>query len=108
MGSQRCQIFGVFDPGTNDLGESGEEMETRSWESVATDESTVLAKPFLDPTVVEDSERNSCFPNSPRPNESNGFEVFGESDDLFDQLVTSEKVPRGRRRRFTKRNARKR
>ena len=47
----------VFDSCTDDLRNSAEKMSARSWELVAADESTVAAKPILDPIVVEDLER---------------------------------------------------
>ena len=51
-----CQILRIFDPRTDDLGETGEEMSARSRELVATDGSTIISEPFLDAIVVEDSE----------------------------------------------------
>jgi hypothetical protein len=97
-GPQGCQILRVFDSRTDDLGETGEEMSARSRELIATDESTVLAKPFLDAIVVEDGEGDGCFPDPPCTDESDGFQVFSESDDLLDQLFASETGPwrRGR------------
>ena len=82
--SQRSQILGVFDPCTNGLGESGEEVGARSRELIATDESPVIAKFVLDAIMVENSERDGCFPNPPRTDESNGFQVFSKSDNLLD------------------------
>ena len=74
---QECQVLGVLNPCTNDLGESGEEMRARCRELIATDEPTVIAKPLFDPVVMEDGESNGCFPDPPRANESDRFEVFG-------------------------------
>ena len=51
--------------------------------------------------MVEDGEGDGGFPNPPCTDEGNGFEVFSESDNLLNQLVTPETVPRGRGRRFT-------
>jgi hypothetical protein len=76
-------------------------VSARSRKLITTDKSAVIAKSVFDPTVVEDSESNRRFPDPPRTDESDGFEVFGESDDLLNQLVTPEKVPGGRGRRFT-------
>ena len=45
-----------FDPRTDDLGETREEMSRRTEELVAADETAVIAKPFLDTIIVEDSE----------------------------------------------------
>ena len=94
-GLQSFQAFGVFDPCTDDLGNPGKEMCARSWKLIATDESTVLAKSFLDPMVVEDSESDRCFPNPPRTDESDGFEVLGKSDDVPNQLIASKAGPWG-------------
>ena len=76
-------------------------MGTRSWELITTDESTVLAESVFDPTVVENSESNGRFPNPSCTDESDGFEPFGESDDLVDQPFTSETIPGRRRGQFT-------
>jgi hypothetical protein len=78
-------------------------MGTRSGKLVAADESTVPAESLFDLIVVEDFESNRRLPNPPCTDESNGFEDFGEPDDLFDQLVASKTVPRRRGRQFTKR-----
>ena len=69
-------------------------MSTGSGKLIATNEPTVLAKPFFDPIVVQESEGKSCFLDPTRADESNGLEVFGESDNLFNQFVTSETGPR--------------
>ena len=76
-------------------------MDTRSRELIATNEPAVIAKPALDPIVVEDSEGNGCLPNAPCADESDGFEVFSEADDLFDQFVASKTGPGWRGRRFS-------
>jgi hypothetical protein len=73
-------------------------MGARSGELVATDESTVITKPGLDSIVVEEGESDSCLPNPPCSNESDRFEVFGKTNKLLDQFVTSEKIPGWRRR----------
>ena len=104
-GSQRCKVLGVFDPRTDDLGESGQEVGARSGKLIAADESTVPAKPFLDPIVVKDGECDRRLSNPPCTNESDGFDTFSESNDLLDELAASETVPRRRRRGFTKRRA---
>ena len=98
QGSQGSHILQVFDPRTDDLREAGEEMRARSGELIAADESAVIAKSFLDPIIVEDSEGNRRFSDSPCTDQSDGFEVFSQSDDLVDQLSTSETGPwcRGR------------
>ena len=73
-----------------------EEMSGGGGELVATDESTVVAKPFLDAIVVEDSQRDGRLANSSDANESGWSEGFYETDDLLDQLVTSKEGPRWR------------
>ena len=45
-------------------------MGTGSGELITTDESTVVAKPFLDPIVVEDGQGNRGLANPARTNES--------------------------------------
>jgi len=44
-------------------------------ELVATDESTVVAKPFPGAIVVEDNQGNRTFPDPTRTNEGGGCEV---------------------------------
>ena len=79
-------------------------MGARGQKLIATDESTVLAKSFFDPTVVEDGESNRRFPDPTGTNEGDRFEVFGESDDLLDQLVPPKTVPWGWGRQFAETN----
>jgi hypothetical protein len=73
-------------------------MRERSRKLVTTDKSAVLAKSSFDPTVVEDSESDRRFSDPPCTDESDGFEVFSESDDLLNQLVAPETVPWSRGR----------
>ena len=70
-------------------------MSTRSGELVAADEPTVIAKPFLDAAVVEDRESDGSFPDPSGTDESDGFEVFREINNLLDQPVASETNPWG-------------
>ena len=63
-------------------------------ELVATDKPAVVPELFLDTIVVEDSQGDGCFPDSPRTNESDRCEGFSEINDLLDQLVTSKTGPR--------------
>ena len=97
-GPQGCHILRVFNPGAHDLRETGKEMRDRGREPVAADESTVNAKPFLDAIVVEEGEGNGCFSDPTCTNECDGFEILGQSDNLIDQLPTSETGPRSRGR----------
>jgi hypothetical protein len=103
--SERCETLWIFDPRSNDLGEAGEEMSTRSWELVTPDEPTVHIEPLLDVIMVEDRERDGGFPNSPSTNESDGFQVFGKSNDLLDQAITAKTGPWGWGRQFSQGNA---
>jgi hypothetical protein len=82
-GPQWYQVLGIFNPRTDDFGESGEEMRKRSWDLIAVDESPVITKPFLDAIVVEERESDRSFPDSPSTDESYRFEIFGESNDLL-------------------------
>jgi hypothetical protein len=52
-GSQGSQVLEIFNPRTDNLGESGKEMSTGSEKPVTADESTVVAKSIFDPIVVE-------------------------------------------------------
>ena len=73
-------------------------MGERSWKLIAPDESAVLAKSFFDAVMVEDCEGDGCFPNPACPNESDGLEFFGYSDEFLNQFLASETVPRCRGR----------
>ena len=77
-------------------------MGARRDESVTADEPTVVAKPLFDPVMMEDGQGDGCFSDSTGANESGGCEVFGQTDDLLDQLVASETRPRCWGRGFAK------
>ena len=68
-------------------------MRKGSGELVATDGPTVLAKPFLDSIVVEDSQRDGRFADPSGTDGSDWFKVFSEADNRFDQLVTPKTGP---------------
>ena len=76
----------------------------RRGESVAIDESAVLAEPFLDSIVVEDSESDGCLPDPTCADESDRRAALSEANDPLDQLVASETGPWWRGRQFTKKN----
>ena len=59
-------------------------MDTRCRELITTDESPVIAVLVLNAMVMENSEGDGRFPNPPCTNESDGFKVFSETDNLFD------------------------
>ena len=52
-----------------------------------------MAKPALDPIMVENSQGDGCLANSPRANESDLSKVLGEIDYFVDQLVSSKEGP---------------
>ena len=79
-------------------------MSTRRRELVATDESTVISKPFLDSIVVEDREGNECFPDPPCADESDRFELFCVPNDLLDKLATAKTGPGRWRRQLSREN----
>ena len=95
--------MGILDPSTEDLGEPGKEMDARGRK--LRNEPSVLIELLLYPVVVEDGECDRCFPDPPCTGESEGFEVFSESNNLRNQVVTSKTIPRRRRRQFTERHA---
>jgi hypothetical protein len=51
---------------------------------------------------MEDGQSDGRLPDSTGTDESDGCEVFGQTNDLLDQLATSETGPRRWRRRFPK------
>ena len=73
-------------------------MRERGGEPVATDEPTVIAKTLLDAIVVEDNQGDARLANSASTDESDRSEDFCQTDDLLDQLTTSEMGPRWLRR----------
>ena len=73
-------------------------MRERGGEPVATDEPTVIAKTLLDAIVVEDNKGDARLANSASTDESDRSEVFCQTDDLLDQLTTSEMGSRWLRR----------
>ena len=73
-------------------------MRERGGEPVATDEPTVIAKTLLDAIVVEDNKGDARLANSASTDESDRSEDFCQTDDLLDQLTTSEMGPRWLRR----------
>ena len=104
-GSQGGETLGVFEPCTDDLRKAGEEMSTRGWELVTTDEPTIVAEPCLDATIVENREGDRRFPDPSCTNESDGFQVFGEANNVLDQLIAPETGPWRRWGKFSKGDA---
>ena len=56
---------------------------------VAMDEPTVVAKPLLDPNVVEDGQSDRCLPGPTSTDERDGCGAVYETNDLLDQFVAS-------------------
>ena len=52
-----------------------------------------MAKPPLDPIIVENGKGDGRLANPPSADESDWSEVLGEIDYVLDQLVTSEEIP---------------
>ena len=70
-------------------------MSGRGREPVATNEPAVVSEPLPNAVVVENIQSDGCFPGSFCTYESDRGEIFGETNNLLDQLVTSETGPRG-------------
>ena len=73
-------------------------MRARRGKLIAADESAVLAKSFLDPILVEDSESDGRFTDPSCADESNRFEVLSESDDFLNQVTPPKTAARRRGR----------
>ena len=70
-----------------------EEVNARSGELITSDEPTLIAKPLLDPIVVENGEGNGRLANSASADESDWKKVPGEIDYFLDQFVASKEGP---------------
>ena len=66
-----------------------EEIGTRSSELVTANESSVISKPPLDTSVMEDGQGDGCLADPSDAYESDGIEVFREVDDSSNQFVAS-------------------
>jgi hypothetical protein len=77
-------------------------MRRRSGELITTDESTVIAKPPLDPIVVKNSQGDGGLANPASADESDRNEVLSKIDYLLDQFVASKEGPWGRGRGFSR------
>ena len=91
---QASQILWILDTCADGLGESAEKLRERGGELVTTDPSTMIAKPFLNPIVVEDGQRDGRLADPTGTYEGNGFEVLSKTNDLLDQVGASETCPR--------------
>jgi hypothetical protein len=76
-------------------------VRARSGELVTTNEPTIIAKPLPDAIVMEDGQRDGCFTDPSGTDESDGLQVFSETEDLLNQLITSKTSPRWWGRRFS-------
>ena len=75
-------------------------MSVRCDELITPDESTVVTESLPDAIVMEDGQCDGRLPDPTDTDESDWCEVFGQTDDLLDQLAASEARPWGRGRRF--------
>ena len=64
-------------------------MSERGGELVTANEPTVVTETLFDAIVVEDGESDGRLANSASTNESEWSEVFRQTDELLDQLVSS-------------------
>ena len=87
------QVIRVFDACTGNFRKPAQEIGSRSRELVATDESPVITKPFLDAIVVEDGQGNGRFPNATSTDESDWTKILRKGNDAFDEFVASETGP---------------
>ena len=69
------------------------EMGTQGKELVAANEPTVMAKPLLDPIIVENGQSDGHLSNSTSANECDRGEVLSETNNLLNQFVVSEEGP---------------
>jgi hypothetical protein len=67
-----------------------QEIGVGSGELVAADEPSVVAESLFDTIVMEDGEADGSLSDSTGADESDGGEVFGETNDLVDHVVASE------------------
>ena len=71
------------------MGEGGREL-------IAADEPTLVTKPSLDATVVEDGQSGTRLTGSRAgTDESDRSEVFHQTDDLLDRLAAAEALGGG-------------
>jgi len=68
-------------------------LSERGGEFVATDEPTIVTKPSSDATIVEDRQGGGRLANSASTDQSDWGEVFCETNNSLDQVVTSEEDP---------------
>ena len=76
-------------------------MSTRCRKLITTDKSAVIAKSILDATVAEGGQCDGCLADPSGTDESDGRQIFCETNDPLNQLVASETRPWRRRREFS-------
>ena len=76
-------------------------MGRRSRELVTANKSTVMAKPLLDPVVVENGQGDGGLADSASTDEGDWIKVLNKMDYLLDQLIASEEGSRWQRRGFS-------
>jgi hypothetical protein len=96
------QLVGVLDTSANSLRKSAEKIGPGRRELVATDESPIITKPFLDTIVVQDGEDDRRFANATRTDEGDGIEILDDTNNGLDQIVAAKTSPRWGRRRLAK------
>jgi hypothetical protein len=64
-------------------------MRARGRELITTNESTVVAKPLLDPVMVENGQGDGRLANSASTNQGDRDKVLGEIEYLLNQFVAS-------------------
>ena len=71
-----------------------EEVGERGGELVASDEPAVVTETVFDAVMMENGESYGCLANPTSTNESERNEVFCQTDELPDELISSKEVPR--------------
>ena len=77
-------------------------MRKCGWELVASDELSILPKLLLDAMVMKNSQSDGCLATSTGTDKGSGSKVFHQSNDLFNQLITSKTGPQCRWWWFTR------
>ena len=73
-------------------------MDGRGWELITSDEPTILTKPLFDALVMKSCQNDRCLADSAGTNKGYWSQVFRETNDRLDKVVTSETSPRRRGR----------
>jgi len=92
----------VFNARTSDLGQSAEQVSGRSRKLVTADKSTIVTETLFDAVVMKDDESDGRLPDPASTDEGDGYQVFGQANDLVDQFVASKTGSRRPGRPFTR------